>query len=109
MEKSTLENLSDLTEQAHARLQETREDINPVVSLRRGMRDVGIPADAINIDCMNTRRRILLILHDDHPGALLYQFTDLDQEAGEDFQQMLLSDVTVETLYEWMLDYFGGD
>jgi hypothetical protein len=107
MEQTALQSLSDLTETAHARLQSEYADINPMVSLRSGMREVGIPADMINVDCMRTRRRILLILHDDYPDSLLYQFTDLDQEAGNDFQQMALDEVGVDTLFAWMRDYFA--
>ena len=107
MSESALQTLSDLTETAHARLQEQYSDINPMVSLRSGMREVGIPADMINVDCMQTRRRILLILHDEYPDSLLYQFTDLEQEAGNDFQQMPLNEVTVDTLFTWMRDYFA--
>lgn len=106
MTQSSLETLSDLTEAAHARIQQEHADINPMVSLRSGMRDIGIPADMINVDCMQTRRRILLILHDDKPGILLYQFTDLDQEAGDDFHQIAFDEVTADKLYEWMRDYF---
>ena len=102
-----LESLSDLTEQAHARVQQAHGEINPVVELRRGMRDAGIPADALSIDCLRTCRRILLILHDSHPDALLYQFTDLEQEAGDSFQQLAFDQVTVDTLFEWMRDYFA--
>lgn len=107
MSSPALETLSDLTETAHARLQEQYADINPMVSLRSGMREVGIPADMINVDCLQTRRRILLILHDEYPDSLLYQFTDLDQEAGNDFQQVAFNEVTVDTLFAWMRDYFA--
>ncbi len=105
MEQTALQTLSDLAETAHARLQQEYADINPMVSLRSGMRDVGIPADMINVDCMQTRRRILLILHDDYPNSLLYQFTDL--EAGDDFQQMPLDEVSVDTVFAWMRDHFA--
>lgn len=107
MEKPHLETLSDMTEEAHARVQQAHAEINPVVAIRRGMRDAGIPADAINIDCQRTRRRILLILHDEHPDALLYQFTDLDREADDGFHQMTFSTVSTDTLFEWMEDYFS--
>ena len=92
---------------AHARIQQAHQHINPVVGVRRGMREVGIPADAMTIDCLRTRRRIMLVLHDEQPGVLLYQFVTIDEEVGNEFQQMPFGDLNVKTLFDWMQDYFG--
>ena len=108
MSEAALEALSDMITEAHTRIQQTYEHINPVVGVRRGMRDVGIPADAMTIDCLQTRGRIVLILHDEQPGVLLYQFGTIDEDAGEDFQRMDLAEVNAETLFTWMQDYFSA-
>lgn len=107
MSEDPLKALSDMASDAHARIQATHEHINPVVEVRRGMRDAGIPADVMTIDCLRTRRRITLILHDEQPGLLLYQFVTIADEVGDDFKQMALSDVDTTMLFEWMQDYFG--
>lgn len=107
MPEDPLKSLSDMASDAHARIQAAHEHINPVVEVRRGMRDAGIPADAMTIDCLRTRRRITLILHDEVPGMLLYQFITIDEEVGDAFQQLPLAEVTVDTLYDWMEEYFG--
>lgn len=107
MSEDPLKALSDMASDAHARIQATHQHINPVVEVRRGMRDAGIPADVMTIDCLRTRRRITLILHDEQPGVLLYQFVTIDDEVGEDFKQMPLPDVGTTTLFEWIQDYFG--
>lgn len=107
MSDDPLKTLSDIASDAHARIQAAYQHINPVVEVRRGMRDAGIPADAMTIDCLRTRRRITLILHDGQPGMLLYQFITIDEEVGEEFQMMPMTDVSVETLFGWMQDYFG--
>ncbi|MFL1454891.1 hypothetical protein ACJO5Y_10640 [Marinobacter sp. GN3S48] len=107
MSEEPLKTLSDMASDAHARIQAVHQHINPVVEVRRGMRDSGIPADVMTIDCLRTRRRITLILHDGQPGMVLYQFVTMDNEVGNDFKQMLLSDVDVDTLFDWMQDYFG--
>lgn len=106
MSEDPLKALSDMASDAHARIQQAHQHINPVVGVRRGMRDVGIPADAMTIDCLRTQRRITLILHDAHPGALLYQFVMIEDEAGDEFKKMALSEMTTEKLFEWMQDYF---
>ncbi|MDX1457187.1 MAG: hypothetical protein R3276_06335 [Marinobacter sp.] len=107
MSEDPLKSLSDMASEAHARIQQAHQHINPVVAVRRGMREAGIPADAMTIDCLRTRRRIMLILHDEQPGALLYQFVTIEEEVGNEFQQMPLTDLTTETLFDWMQDYFG--
>mgnify|MGYP000362432620 CR=1 FL=1 len=106
MSEDPLKALSDMASDAHARIQAAHEHINPVVEVRRGMRDAGIPADVMTIDCLRTRRRINLILHDGQPGALLYQFVTIEDEVGDSFQTMTLADVTVQTLVDWIQDYF---
>ena len=108
MSEAALEALSDMITEAHTCIQQTYEHINPVVGVRRGMRDVGIPADAMTIDCLQTRGRIVLILHDEQPGVLLYQFGTIDEDAGEGFQRMGLAEVSAETLFTWMQDYFSA-
>jgi len=102
-----LKPFSDMVSDAHARIQAAHQHINPVVEVRRGMRDAGIPADVVTLDCMRTRRRITFILHDRHPGVLLYQFVTIDDEVGNDFQQMSLADMDAGRLFDWMADYFG--
>jgi len=78
-----------------------------VVEVRRSMRNAGIPADVMTIDCLRTRRRITLVLHDDQPGMLLYQFITIEDEVGNEFQRQALAEVSTETLFDWMQDYFG--
>ena len=107
MSEDPLKILSELASDAHARIQATHQYINPVVEVRRGMRDAGIPADVMTIDCLRTRRRITLILHDEQPGVLLYQFVTIEDEVGNDFQQMALGDMTTTKLFEWIEEYFG--
>jgi hypothetical protein len=107
MSESALKALSDMASDAHVRIQAAHEHINPVVEVRRGMRDSGIPADVMTIDCLRTRRRITLILHDEQPGTLLYQFITIEEEVGEEFQSMPLSGMDTQKLFQWIEGYFG--
>ena len=50
MSEGPLKALSDMVSDAHARIQASHEHINPVVKVRRGMRDAGIPADVMTIN-----------------------------------------------------------
>ncbi|MCC1497219.1 hypothetical protein [Alcanivorax sp. 1008] len=106
MTSEPLKTVSDLVTEAHARIQQQHADINPVVGVRRGMREKGIPADALTIDCLRTGKRIVLILHDQQPGELIYQFTLKDQDTDAPYQQLPMSNLRADLLYEWMRDYF---
>lgn len=107
MSEEALKSLSDMASEAHARIQQAHEDINPVIGVRQGMRDVGIPADAMTVDCLTTRRRILIVLHDENPEYLMYQFTTIDEEMTNNFQQMARKNVTSDVLFEWIENYFS--
>lgn len=109
MTADPLKRLSDIASNAHARVQSTYEHINPVVEVRRGMRDAGIPADVMTIDCLRSRRRILLVLHDEEPGSLLYQFVTLEEEMSPEFRRIPLGDVSEDTLVDWIKGYFSPD
>jgi hypothetical protein len=98
--------LSDIVSQAHAKIQQDYENINPVIGVIQGMRKVGIPADAITIDCLVSNKRVLIILHDNHPEIIRYQFTFSDQDPGDDYQEAVLADVTCDTVYGWIKEYF---
>ncbi|MDF1820031.1 MAG: hypothetical protein P1U64_00560 [Alcanivoracaceae bacterium] len=110
MSDDPLKALSDIATEAHAKVQQAHPHINPVVGVRRGMRETGIPADAMTVDCLTTRRRIVLVLHDHHPGQLIFQFTTIDDAEGEDdpgFKQVALAQVDATTLHDWMVAYFS--
>lgn len=107
MPTDPLKTLSDLVSEAHAQIQAAHEHINPVVEVRQGMRNAGIPADVLTLDCLRTQRRITLILHDQQPGVVLYQFVTRAEEVGGDFKQIPLEEMGSGTLFDWMQDYFG--
>ncbi len=107
MTEAPLKTLSDLISEAHARIQAAHEHINPVVEVRQGMRDSGIPADVITLDCLRTQRRITLVLHDQQAGTVLYQFVTREEEVSGEFKQIDLAELGSDTLFEWMQDYFG--
>jgi hypothetical protein len=107
MSDAELATLSDIVTDVHARTQANFSDINPVVSVRRNMRTTGIPADAMTIDCLITGKRIILILHDQMPGVVSYQFSYIEQEAGDQFERMPFSELTADVLYQWISEYFS--
>jgi hypothetical protein len=98
--------ISDIATEAHALIQKDFSDINPVVGVSRNMRSNGIPADAMTIDCLKTGKRIILILHDDNPDVVLYQFSYKAKDPEAEFLNIQLADLTVAKLYDWIQSYF---
>lgn len=99
--------LSDIANQAHEKIQLDFVHINPVIGVMQGMRKMGIPADVLSIDCLGTKKRILVVLHDELPDIIRYQFTFTDQDPADDYLQLTSAEVTHETVYGWIKDYFS--
>jgi len=98
--------LSDIATETHTLIQRDFNDINPVVGVSRNMRSKGVPADAMTIDCLKTGKRIILILHDDNPDEVLYQFSFKAEDPADGFLSIKLNDLTVQKLYDWIQSYF---
>jgi len=99
--------LSDLITEAHTNIQKDFENINPIVGVNRKLRSQGIPVDAMTIDCLKTGKRIILLLNDNTPDILQYQFSYKSKDPDEVFEQLNFEKLTTQQLYEWMRDYFS--
>ncbi len=104
---SPLELLSDCIEKAHARIQKDFSNINPVVGVSRKLRTMGIPADVITIDCLKSRKRIIVIFHEELPDMIRYQFSFIEKDPDESFEEITVSDLSENHLYDWMRSYFS--
>lgn len=108
MTNTPLSILSDIATETQAAIQHDFTDINPVVGVNQSMRTRGVPADAMTIDCLRTQKRIILILHDDHPGVVNYQFSKKDTDPAGKFDSIPFDELTAKTLYTWISQYFLG-
>ncbi|MBV1908037.1 MAG: hypothetical protein KUG78_01880 [Kangiellaceae bacterium] len=106
MTTPVLEKLSDIATEAHTLVQQNHLDINPVVGISRSMRASGFAADAMTIDCLKTKRRIILILQDNLPEVIRYQFAFKNKDPSDHFEVINFSQLTVEKLYDWIVSYF---
>ena len=107
MDDQQLIQLADYASEAHVRIQQDFGDINPVIGVSRQMRQQGIPADAMTIDCLRSGKRILIILHDASPTLLNFQFCRRDQDPSNRYESINFSDLSTQTLYDWMSRYFS--
>ncbi|WP_426415095.1 hypothetical protein [Aestuariirhabdus sp. LZHN29] len=98
--------LGDIAAVAQAQIQQEFKQIDPVIGVLRSLREAGFPADAMTIDCFKSDKRILVILHDDKPNEVSYQFCRRDQDPGNEYRHLPLSALTAEQFYQWIKHYF---
>jgi len=108
LDTKRLEKLCELATESHARVQQDFADINPMIGVNRRMRDMGVPADAVTIDHSKSNRRIILVLHDHYPEIVNVQFSFKDSDPGDDFEQHPFSELSADTLYDWIRGYFSA-
>jgi hypothetical protein len=101
--------LYEIAAESHARIQHDFADINPVVGVNQNMREMGVPADVMTVDCLKTGKRIILILHDHHSEIVRYQFSFRDTDPGGEFEQIHFKQLTADKLYAWIESYFKND
>lgn len=106
MKNERLEKLYELATESHALIQRDFKEMNPLVGVNQKMRKMGVPADVMTIDCLKSGRRIILILHDQQPDILSYQFSFKEQEPSGTFETIPFETLSAETLYDWMKSYF---
>lgn len=99
--------LSEVASEAHEKIQLNFKEINPVIGVMQGMRKMGIPADVMTIDCLTTNKRILVVLHDEHPNLIRKQEIFIDQDPGDDYQDFSSDEVSSDVMYNWIKDYFS--
>lgn len=101
-----LKKLCDEATLAHEKVQANHVDLNPIVGVHHKMRDAGFPADIMTIDCLKSGKRIVIILNDDEPEKLVYQFSFKAQDPTEAFESIAFDEVDADKLYQWMTNYF---
>ncbi|WP_415903498.1 hypothetical protein ACMXYR_07230 [Neptuniibacter sp. QD29_5] len=101
-----LELLWEQASEAHTAIQRDFSDIDPLIGVSQNMRKQGIPADVMTIDCLRTRKRIIIILHDQQPDIVSYQFAGMDSDPEGDFDALAFEKVTEKQIYQWIAEYF---
>lgn len=103
-----LETLCDIATESHTRIQQDFKEINPIIGVNQKMREVGMPADVVTIDCSKSGKRIILILHDQQPDIISYQFSFKDKDPDKKFENIQFNELTPDKLYNWIKGYFSS-
>jgi len=103
-----LETLCDIATESHTRIQQDFKDINPIIGVNQKMREGGLPVDIVTIDCLKSGKRIILILHDQQPDIISYQFSFKDKDPDNKFENIQFNELTADKLYNWIKSYFSS-
>ncbi|WP_320821694.1 hypothetical protein [Reinekea sp.] len=73
--KTTLKNLSEIVASASDLFYTKFENVNTVMGIMdKNLRNQGIKADAITIDCIERDKKIVMLIHDDKPSVVSIAF-----------------------------------
>jgi hypothetical protein len=69
--KNTLKSLSEIVAKANDLFYSKFENIDTLMGIiDKSLRNQGMNADAITIDCISIDKKILILIHDDKPGTV---------------------------------------
>ena len=68
--KSTLKNLSEIVAKANDVFYSKNNNIDTIMGIMdKTLRNQGMNADAITIDCISRNKKIVILIHDDKPNV----------------------------------------
>ncbi len=77
--KDTLKNLSEVVAKANDLFYSKYKNLDPIMGIiDKALRNQGIKADAISIDCITLDKKIIILIHDDKPGTAGIALGDKD-------------------------------
>lgn len=105
MNKQDIYALADVATAAQTKIQQDFKDVDPIVGINRSMRDAGFAADAMVIDCLQNGRRLTLVLRDEIPGNVAFQFGFIDKDPELEFENMSFDQADENQFYNWIKEY----
>jgi len=100
--KNTLKNLSEIVARANDLFYSKFENIDTLMGIiDKSLRNQGMNADAITIDCVSLDKKILILIHDDKPDTVDIV---LGNKAGEIYSstEYAMSEVSEEFMVQIM-------
>ena len=99
--------LGDIVVAAQVKIQQDFRHIDPIVGISHHMRKAGFPIDAMTIDCLASGKRILILINDDKPDCVSYQFGYKDRDPAMEFTELAFKEINEKTVYDWIKEYFS--
>jgi hypothetical protein len=99
----TLKTLSEIAAKASDTFHAKHHDIDTLLGIMdKNLRQQGIPADAITIDCIMLDKKIVILIHDDKPDTVDIALGNKDGDIFSSSEQVLLtlSETALVTIME---------
>ncbi len=100
--------LGDIAGAAQIKIQQDFIDIDPIIGISHHLRKAGFPIDAMTIDCLTSGKRILILLNDEKPDWVSYQFGFKGKDPAAEFEGKPLKEVNETQIYNWIKQYFSN-
>lgn len=84
-------------------------NVTLLVGISHKLRAMGIPADTITIDCLKSNKRILIVLHDQQPYTVNYQYMFVGTDPNNEFVQIDNENFSEESLFSIIANYLYKD
>jgi hypothetical protein len=96
--KSTLKNLSEIVAKANDLFYSKFDNIDTVMGIMdKTLRNQGIKADAITIDCIALDKKIVILLHDDKPEVVSIALGNKDGDIHSS-SEYLISEISEKVI-----------
>ncbi|MGR6873209.1 hypothetical protein ACU6U9_13070 [Pseudomonas sp. HK3] len=94
--------LSEIAKLAQADIQDAYPDVDPIIGISHNLRNAGFAADTLTIDNRANDTRIIMILHDNKPDVVDYEFAQISKDPSFEFTEIALADLTESKLLQMM-------
>ncbi|NVK38350.1 MAG: hypothetical protein HWE18_10520 [Gammaproteobacteria bacterium] len=96
--------LSDIAKLAQAQIQQDFPELDPIIGISHNLRNAGFAADTLTIDNIRNDKRIVMIVFDDQPEQVQYEYCRISQDPNFEFTIIALNDLTQDQFYAMMVE-----
>ncbi len=95
--------LSDIAKLAQTQIQQDYPNLDPIIGISHNLRMAGFAADTLTIDNISNDKRIVMIIFDDQPEQVQYEFCRISQDPSFEFTTIAIKNLTQERFYAMMV------
>ena len=95
--------LSDIAKLAQTQIQQDFPELDPIIGISHNLRNAGFAADTLTIDNIRNDKRIVMIVFDDQPEQVQYEYCRISQDPSFEFTTISIKDLTQERFYSMMV------
>lgn len=96
--------LSDTAKLAQTQIQQDFPELDPIIGISHNLRNAGFAADTLTIDNIRNDKRIVMIVFDDQPEQVQYEFCRISQDPNFEFTTIAIKDLTTEKFYTMIVE-----